>query len=196
MQKNIAFFDFDGTITTKDTMLEFTKHTHGFVKYCVGMCIISPWLIAMKLGMLSKTKGKEKFISHFFKNTNIIKFNDYCLSFTKLIIPLLLKKNALQEIKKHKENKTEIIIVSASAENWVAPWCMENNLEFLCTRLKIMNEKITGTLLGKNCNGAEKVSRIKEKFDTANYENIYCYGDSSGDKEMLQLATHKYFRTL
>ena len=196
MHKNIAFFDFDGTITTKDTMLEFTKYSQGLFRYYLGLFLISPWLIAMKIHIISKKKGKEKFISYFFKNILVKKFDNDCLSFTKNIIPLLIKKNALLEIIKHKENKSEIVVVSASAENWVAPWCVLNNLNYICTKLKIENNKIMGTILGQNCNGAEKVNRINEKFDTANYKNIYCYGDSSGDKEMLGLANFQYYRTL
>ena len=196
MQKNIAFFDFDGTITTKDTMLEFTKYSHGLLKYYSGLFLISPWLIAMKIHIISKKKGKEKFISYFFKNTLVKKFDNDCLSFTENIIPLIIRKNALLEIIKHKVNKSEIVVVSASAENWVAPWCEQNNLSYICTKLKIENQKIVGTILGQNCNGAEKVNRINEKFDTSIYKNIYCYGDSLGDKEMMRLANHQYYRTL
>jgi len=45
-----------------------------------------------------------------------------------------------------------------------------------------------------NCNGKEKVSRIKEAFNLADFETVYAYGDSSGDKEMLAIATHAHFR--
>ena len=196
MQKDIAFFDFDGTITTKDSMLEFTKYTHGLIKYFFGMCLLLPWLIGMKINIVSRTKGKERFISYFFKHTSILKFNADCLFFTEKILPRFIKKNALFEINKHKKNNVQVVVVSASAENWVAPWCVQNDLLFICTKLKIEHGEITGSLLGQNCNGSEKVNRIKAVFDTADYKNIYCYGDSYGDTEMLELATHRYYRML
>ena len=195
LQKNIAFFDFDGTITTKDTMLEFAKYKYGSVGYWFGMCIIFPWLIAMKIGLVSNTTAKEKFLSYFFGNKTVEEFTNDCILFTADVLPQLIKEEALIEIKKHKKNNAHIVVVSASAENWVAPWCIQNGIEYICSKLEIKEQKITGKLLRKNCNGIEKVSRIKEKFDTANYDNIYCYGDSDGDKQMLQLATHPYFRT-
>lgn len=194
MQKSIAFFDFDGTITTKDTMLELAKYSKGTVRYWAGILLISPWLIAMKLGVVRKQTAKEKFLTYFFNNRDIKKFNDECLLFTANLLPQLIRQGALRTIKKLQEENTEIVVVSASAENWVAPWCIHNKLQYICTRLEVKNEKLTGKLAGQNCNGPEKVSRIKEKFDTADYENIYCYGDSKGDKPMLQLATHPFFR--
>ncbi len=194
MQKSIAFFDFDGTITTKDTMLEFARYSKGTTGYRTGMLLISPWLIAMKLGMISKQAAKEKFLTYFFNNMKIEKFNDECLSFALNLLPRLIRQDALKAIKKYQEENTEVVVVSASAENWVAPWCIQNNLQYICTRLQVKDKKITGKLLGQNCNGPEKVNRIKEKFDTADYKNIYCYGDSRGDKPMLQLANHSFYR--
>jgi phosphatidylglycerophosphatase C len=194
LQKSIAFFDFDGTITTKDTMFEFVKYSRGSARYWIGLCLISPWLVAMKFGLISKARAKEKLLTYFFGNSDIDKFNTDCHSFTAAIIPGLLRKEALIAIQKHKKENTDIVVVSASPENWVGPWCIQNNLQYICTRLEVSNKKITGKLLGPNCNGLEKVSRIKEKFDTAEYKTIYCYGDSTGDKQMLQLATHPFYR--
>lgn len=175
-------------------MLEFTRYSRGNFGYWIGIGLISPWLIAMKLGFLSKRKAKEKFLTFFFEKTDIAKFNEDCLSFSQVIMPRLVRPDALLAIKKHQAENTDIVIVSASAENWVAPWCIQNNLHYICTRLEVKEQKITGRLLGQNCNGPEKVSRIKERYDTAEYENIYCYGDSKDDKGMLQLATHPYYK--
>ncbi len=195
MQKSIAFFDFDGTITTQDTMLELARFKSGWVPYFMGMFIISPWLVAMKLGVVSKQKAKEKMLTYFFGDTDLDTFNNYCIHFSKKKLPSIIKNQASVTIKTHLENDVPVVIVSASAENWVAPWCIENNLQFICTRLKIKDHKITGKLEGENCNGNEKVRRIKELFNLAEFDNIYCYGDTAGDKMMLGLATHAFYRS-
>jgi phosphoserine phosphatase len=62
------------------------------------------------------------------------------------------------------------------------------------TRLEIRDAKITGRIHGVNCNGVEKVNRIKQQFDLSGYDDIYAYGDTVGDKPMLQMATYGYFR--
>ena len=161
----------------------------------LGIIMISPWLVSMKLGFTSKQTAKEKLLSYFFGNLDLQSFNYLCEDFSYKVIPALIKKEASDAIKNHLNNNTPVIIVSASAENWVAPWCISNNLQFICTRLKISENKITGKLEGENCNGIEKVCRIKEIFNLTDFTTIFCYGDSNGDKPMLQLATHPFYRT-
>jgi len=109
----------------------------------------------------------------------------------------------MKAIAKHQQENTVVVVVSASAENWLKPWCTKNNLTLLGTRLLEKNGTITGKILGNNCNGKEKVSRIngKEKvsrineiFNLTDFEKIYAYGDSSGDKEMLSIASNPHYR--
>ncbi len=64
----------------------------------------------------------------------------------------------------------------------------------LGSRLEIRDGRLTGRLAGKNCNGNEKVCRIREAVTLTPYQAVYAYGDSSGDREMLALAHHKGFR--
>ncbi|HEU5146872.1 MAG TPA: haloacid dehalogenase-like hydrolase, partial [Chryseosolibacter sp.] len=56
------------------------------------------------------------------------------------------------------------------------------------------NKHLTGKILGRNCYGDEKVCRIKEEFDLPSFERIIAYGDSSGDREMLQLANESHYK--
>ena len=51
-----------------------------------------------------------------------------------------------------------------------------------------LDGKLTGRFLTKNCYGPEKVNRLLEiEPDRKNYF-LYAYGDSRGDKEMLECA--------
>ena len=121
-------------------MLEFAKYSRGIAGYRIGMCLISHWLIAMKMGLISKRKAKEKFLTYFFGKTGVEKFNADCLSFAANIIPRLVRQDALLAIKRHREENTDIVIVSASAENWVAPWCIQNSLQYICSRLEVKEQ--------------------------------------------------------
>ena len=67
-------------------------------------------------------------------------------------------------------------------------------MRLLATLLETENGIVTGKLSGKNCYGPEKVARIKSEFRLEEYDNIYAYGDSSGDTEMLAIATKPYYR--
>lgn len=194
MSRKIAFFDFDGTITTKDTLLEFIKFSKGTGAFYMGFLKHLPSLLAFKLKLIPNQKAKEKILKHFFAGTPLEIFNAQCHRFSKEMIPSLLRPAALREIQKLKEENYTLVLVSASPENWIAPWATGYGFEVMGTRLETKEGKLTGNIIGNNCYGDEKVCRIKEKFDPQNYTHIAAYGDSGGDKQMLALANNSYYK--
>ena len=194
MKKAIAFFDFDGTITTKDTLLEIVKYYKGRTGLYTGFLKLSPWIAAMKLKLISNQFVKEQFLTHFFEHTPIDLFQQQCDVFAEKIIPQLIRPAAIKKINEFKENNIPVVIVSASPENWIAPWCRKNNLQCIATLLEVKHGHITGKIHGENCYGTEKVKRIKETFDLSAYEEIFCFGDTKGDKPMIALATSAYYK--
>ncbi len=192
---SIAFFDFDGTITTRDSMFELIKFHHGKRDFYIGLSVLSPWMMAMKLKLISNQKAKEKLLTWFFKNCNIQTFSNICTLFTQQKLPQILNPSAIEKIAEHKKNGDEVVVVSASATDWVEPWCQRNGVACLATQLEVVDDKLTGKLAGLNCNYNEKANRILQKYDLNKYATVYGYGDTKGDKAMLRLATHAFFRT-
>lgn len=190
----IAFFDFDGTITSKDTLAEIIKFAKGKIIYYTGLLILSPVLIAYKLRLLSNHRAKEIMLRFFFRGTALSEFNGICKEFTRTKLPLLLRKQALTEIRKHLQNNTEVVVVSASPVNWVLPWCEQFNLACIATCLEVKDKKITGKISGRNCSGQEKVKHILSNYNLSDYSKIYAYGDTRGDLPMLALSTHKFYK--
>ena len=195
MKKTIAFFDFDGTITRKDTMLELIRFAKGNAIFYSGLLRLLPWLMAMKMKFIKNETAKEKMLSLFFKGMSLENFHSICQSFTKKKITSLIRSDAMEAIAFHKSNKHDVVVVTASAENWVKPWCDEQSIKILGTHLEVDSKNcITGKLKSINCNGDEKVNRIKAEYNLAEYDEIYSYGDSKGDMQMLKLATHPFYR--
>jgi len=194
LQPRIAFFDFDGTITRHDSMLEFTKYYKGNFRFYLGMLILLPWLLGYKLKVLDAKSTKEKFLTYFFKGEPEALFNEKAKMFCENILPQDIRPAALECILQHKKNNDTVVIVTASANHWVAPWCLKNEVNLLSSKLEIKDGFITGKLNGPNCNSAEKVNRIKENFDLSTFSQIYCYGDSGGDKEMLELTDERFYK--
>lgn len=190
----LVLFDFDGTITNKDTLFVFVKLCAGNVKYIVGLIILSPILALHKFGLLSSQKTKEVFLSYFLKGINQNKFQNNCIKFGEKVLPKLIRKDAYQAIQVHKNAGDKIVIVSASPENWIIPWASREKIQVIGTKLRFSNEKFTGEINGKNCNGAEKVNRIKKEFNLKEFTSVIAYGDSAGDTEMLHIAQEKFYR--
>lgn len=194
MKKEIAVFDFDGTITTKDTLLEFIKFAKGRLRFFIGFFIKLPYLIAFKLKIISNQSAKEKILQYFFRDTPVEVFKEYCAAFSKHMLPKLIRPNAVEEIRRLQKKNIVVVVVSASPENWIETWALQTEVQLIASRLEITDGKLTGKLCGKNCHGNEKVSRINEKYNLSHHQIVAAYGDSMGDKPMLELAANAYYK--
>jgi hypothetical protein len=92
--------------------------------------------------------------------------NEYSL----VHIDKILRPKAIEKINWHKNQGHKVVIVSASIDCWLRPWCEKNGLELIATKLEIKDDIVTGKLLSKNCYGVEKVNRIKELYDLEIFE--------------------------
>lgn len=192
--RNIAFFDFDGTITAKDSFLEFIKFQKGKTAFYLGFLRFLPWLAALKLKLIPNDRVKQKILVYFFGGMPESVFQQSCDVFARQQIPRMIRPAALREIEKLRNLNFELVIVSASPANWLQAWTRVLDLQLIATRLEVKNERITGRIEGKNCHGEEKVARIREKWDLSAFREIYAYGDTPGDKPMLALASHRFYK--
>ena len=80
---NLALFDFDGTITTDDSLIKFIRFVVGDAKFIWGMTLLSSMLTAYKLKLIPNYKAKQYMLSYFFKGMREEKFmqvaNEYSL---------------------------------------------------------------------------------------------------------------------
>ncbi|MCL2312046.1 MAG: haloacid dehalogenase-like hydrolase [Firmicutes bacterium] len=196
-KKHIIAFDFDGTITTKDTLLEFIKFSKGQIKFIFGFLLFSPLLIAYKLKIYSNWKLKQQIFSYFFKGMSLSAFNEICEDFAGNNQHIIRPK-AMKQINEYLKQNFEIIIISASIKNWIIPFANRlriNNI--ISTEIEINDHNVlTGKFSTFNCYGKEKVNRLLKDYpDRENYYLI-AFGDSEGDRELFNFANEKYYRAL
>ena len=110
-------------------------------------------------------------------------------------IELIVRPKAFLAIKEHLENGDKVIVISASIYEWVFPWCNKNGIESaLCTTIEVNNNGcLTGKLLSENCYGSEKVKRLLELESDRSSYYLYAYGDSRGDKELIEFADKGWY---
>ncbi len=191
----IAVFDFDGTITTKDSFIDFIIFAFGYKKFIKGIFRLLPNLFLYSLGVISSHIAKEKVFSYFFKGFTELEFNKLCDNYSLNQSNRIIRREALEKIKLHKEQGHKLVIVSASIKNWIQPWAEKNMFdEAIATEIEIKNNILTGKFKTKNCVKAEKARRFLEKYGDPEKYFLYVYGDSNNDEELLSLANIKFFR--
>ena len=193
-QPGIAFFDFDGTITRRDSLPEFIRYAVGNGRYILGLLRLSPMLLAYLLKLLPNDVAKQRLLSHFFANWREDDLKEIGKRYCQERLPQNLKPEALERLEWHRQQAHQIVIVSASTDIWLQPWTEEHGYGLISTQLETDGGRLTGRFVGKNCHGAEKARRIKAEFNLENFTDTYAYGDSSGDREMLALVKHAFYQ--
>jgi HAD superfamily hydrolase (TIGR01490 family) len=194
MQQGLALFDFDGTITSKDSLLEFIKYTSGRFGFVLVMGMFAPLILYYVFIKKDGEIAKRKVLSFLFKGKTKSELEKLGKSFADEVIPSILLPSAIEEIEAHKKRRDRVVVISASLENWLKPWTDSMKLELICTEMEYQDGKFTGRFATANCNGQEKVNRINSYLDLKQYKPVFAYGNSSGDKPMLDMADHGFYR--
>lgn len=195
MKKKVYAFDFDGTLTTKDTLLEFICYACGKRRLWTGLLLFSPILVLMKLQFYPNWKAKQQFFSHFFKGMKIEEFDAVCRRFAEENAALM-RPNGLAVIRKALDEGSSVIVISASIDNWVRPFfaAFGDRVQVSCTQIDVRHDRVTGKFLTKNCYGREKVKRIERAFPRRSTYELIAFGDSMGDKKMMEYADKSYYK--
>ena len=202
----IHAFDFDGTLTRRDTLIEFIRYVKGNKEFLIGFLKHLHLLIMMKLGIMPNWKTKRIIFQYFFGGMTLEKFNEYCEKFAKEKASLLRKKGMVA-VNKAVMDGDQVVIISASIENWVTPFLLPRGGEtaasprrglvgvtIIGTKVQVVDGKLTGRFLTKNCYGEEKVRRLLEQYPNRKEYKLVAYGDSRGDHALLDFADEGHYR--
>jgi len=191
--KKLYCFDFDGTLTYKDTMFLFLKF-YNSNKFYVQFAKHIPLFVLLKLNLLDAEKVKKSFISSVLKGESRKNIELKSQIFFDLFHGKILREHALEFIKNIDRTQTESFLVTASLDIWVKPFADYLKMNLLATQGEFIDEKFTGNFLGKNCNGDEKVNRIKMAISGRKFDKIIAFGDTEADRPMLNWADEGHYK--
>jgi len=193
--RTLALFDFDGTISTRDSFIDFFVYVYGWKKIISLFALYFPFIFLYFLKLYQGKKLKELFFSRLIKGWTVEKFEHEASSYYREKMHSILKDSALEQIRLYKNSGVKLAVVSASAYQWLKPFANDFGMDLIATELEIKDGVFTGKISGSNCHGQEKVNRILKKYAISDFDTVLAYGDSSGDREMLDLATSGFYRT-
>lgn len=190
--KKLYLFDFDGTLTYKDTMFLYLRF-YNPQKFFLQFIRHIPLFALLKLKLADAEKVKKSFIASILKGESRQKIEKKSQLFFDKYQHDIIRENALEFITTINRNQTETYIVSASLDIWVKPFAERLGMKLLSTQAEFQDGIFTGNFIGRNCNGPEKVNRIKEAVKGSKFDKTIAFGDTSGDREMLAWADESQF---
>lgn len=191
---NLALFDFDGTITHTDSFTKFVLYAADKRRIRRSKLLLLPELIAYKTRLTDGKRIRHKTFNLAFENTIEDDIKMKALEFSQNIIPSLIRPQAMDRINWHKERGDEIRVVSASLDLYLEPWCKQHNIALSCNEVEAVSGSITGNFIGHDCSADEKRRRVENAYNLSDYANIYAYGDTFEDKELLKLAHYPFYQ--
>jgi phosphatidylglycerophosphatase C len=187
--KQLVLFDFDETITSRDSYPLFLRYitlASKWYKYIFALPRLAAFFLRLTDPGKSKAVILKLFVGSASKETIEAKARDFIeyLFAQRIILP-----DMTQRMKSYQAGGSTVVVVSASPDLWIRPFCEKMGVECICTELEYAGQYFTGKLSTPNCNGPEKERRIRAAFDLSLYASIIVYGHGKGDREMLALAT-------
>jgi phosphatidylglycerophosphatase C len=190
----VVAFDFDGTLTIRDSFKAFLRWRAGPARYAVGLARLAPAALAY---LVHKDRGRIKAaaVAEFLGGESRSRLTADAWAFAEAVAPRFLRPDALAAWRRWRAEGAELVIVTASPGEVVAPFAEALAADrLIATDLAYDDQdRVTGGFATPNCRGPEKVTRLQAVFGR-DLRLRAAYGDTSGDREMLAIAEEPGFR--
>lgn len=190
----IVAFDFDGTLTIRDSFTAFLKWRAGPVRWLAGLVQMIPAVFAY-LGDRDRGRIKVASVRQFLMDADRPTLEAEAERFAEAVWPRFMRPDAMAVWQDWGRRGAHRVIVTASPETTVAPFARRLGADDLIgTRLAFNDaDQVAGSFIGGNCRGEEKMNRLRALYGQ-DMRLAAAYGDTSGDTEMIAAAEIKGFR--
>jgi HAD superfamily hydrolase (TIGR01490 family) len=195
MSPTLACFDVDGTLLRSDCLLVAARLRHRPLALLRRAVILLPAFLAHALGHLSTARLKERFLAQLVLGGTAEDGAWLGGPFTEALIGRL-HPPALARLRWHQRQGHRVVLCSASPRPLLQPLAERLGVELVATELVPGPLGWQARLAGPNCKGPEKLRRLAahlgSPLEACQFE---AYGDSRGDRELLQAAAIPHYRS-
>lgn len=194
-QRPIAAFDFDGTISSRDSLKDFALFSIGLLNCSRAYLRVAPQALQWLCARRSRQTLKTAFLRACWMGMPRADLEALARQYAATRLPRLIRPDMLARVNAHKQQGHRLVLVSASPSLYLQPWALAAGFDaVLATELAFSGGTFTGELATPNCWGPEKVLRLSHWLGAADVRLSHAYGDSRGDQEMLAHAQHPWRR--
>ena len=190
---DLALFDFDGTLTTRETFPAFMRYAVVRPRLLAGGVLLAPVVFGYRRGWVAGNPTRASIVQMGLRGVDAERLRAQGAAFARDVLPGVLRPEALARLAWHRQRGDRVVVVSGGLDVYLAPWCADQGVELLCSVLAERGGRITG-YAGLQCVGEEKVRRVRALCDPQAYAAIHAYGDTHEDQAMLAMAHHRTYR--
>lgn len=195
----VAAFDFDGTLTWRDTLLPFLHRLLGMPTLLWVLFVCSPWLLAYALRLMSNHRAKAVLLQASLAGRSVEQVERCAQSFVREYLPRQWRPWAMQQLVQHQHAGHRCVLVTASTSPYMHLVGASLGVDaVLCTEMEVREGRYTGRMATANCHGPEKARRLQawlaREHGTTQAPLLHAYGDTRGDLPLLRLADRAWYR--
>ena len=197
----VAAFDFDGTLTRRDTFTPFLLRGLGWPRFLWAIFKCLPWLVGYAAGLVPNGVAKQKLMLRTLKGRSTLEMDDWTTRWLANDFPGQLRDWTMARVAWHQQAGHCCVMVSASPNIYLERVASQLGFDALiCTDMVVADGHLTGWMRTPNCYGEQKVVRLtawlNARFGVAAADavTLYAYGDTPGDKPMLRMAGQSWYR--
>ncbi len=189
--RRLAAFDFDGTLTKADTLVPFVRAAVGLRCFANATLLTFPRLVAAALDDDRRNAAKAAFLRRTLRGQEERALRDLGARYVDRVLAHGMREEMIETLRRHQADGDDVVIVSASPALYLEIVGERLGVTaVLATRLEVATDgRLTGEIVGENVRRAEKVRRLEEWLAGTSVE-LWAYGDSTGDTELLARADH------
>ncbi len=185
------FFDFDGTLTTHDTIWPFgvflIRRAHGN-SYAKAIRL-SFLLACLKVRALSNHQFKEQFCRLLLRGCREDEVQRLATLFADSVVAGMLNDEVVDALRQHQRAGDDVYLLSSNfslvLRPWQEAWAVRG---MIATDVESKAGRLTGRLLGRACDGREKLKRVVQAFGREPIEQATAYGDSRSDRYIMEFV--------
>lgn len=191
---DLALFDFDGTISDRETMPDFMHAAVRPGRLLAGKLVLMPLIVGYRMGVVSGSLVRAAICLFGFWRVPAAEVEAHGAAFAADVLPGTLRPEVLARIAWHKTRGDTVVVVSGDLDLHLRHWARGQELALLYSSLAQRGDRLTGFYRARQCVGEEKVRRIKARYPMADFDRIHAYGDSVEDGAMLAMADERWYR--
>jgi len=191
---NLALFDFDGTITTREMLPDFFRIAIPSRRFRIGKVLLAPLIIGYNLQVIPGTMIRSAIVRMGFSGVSYSEYELKGREFAANVLPQVVRAEAIERIRWHQTKGDIVVVVSGALDVYLGPWCNHYGVKLICSSLEHRNGVLTGRYRGMQCVRSEKARLVESRFNIGSFDEVFAYGDTVEDRELLALASRKFYR--
>lgn len=191
---DLALFDFDGTITSRETFPDFMYAAVPPRRLAMGKVLLAPLILGYKAGLVSGTVVRAAIVRFGLRGLPLAQVEAVAEELARTVFPGLIRAHAMERIRWHQARGDVVVVVSGGFDVCLRHWCDAHGVQLICSSLEHTDGVLTGRYAEAQCVAATKADRVREQYDLSDFGRVLAYGDSVEDRELLSLADEAYFR--